>query len=260
MPKKNKTNTSLGFTKKGVKDEKKEIIKSIITRDVKVVGKNESQKELIRSFKDNEITICTGKAGSGKTYLALAYALDLLRKTSNYYQKIYLIKSVTTLKGEEVGYLKGNLEEKIKPFMWSFTINMEKMHESHVVDQLLEAKVIEPLPLAFARGASLDNCIIIADEMQNISLDNSRTLLTRIGENSKMILLGDSNQIDLKNKKESSLDTLLQIFDGVEGIGTIRMSDEDKNVRNPIIDVIESKYEEYEKSKMQISNGRPKAA
>ena len=95
------------------------------------------------------------------------------------------------------------------------------------------------------RGVTLDDCIIIIDEAQNISLDNSRTLLTRIGENSKVILLGDTNQIDLKNKEESSLKTLINMFEDTDNIGIIEMNEDDKNIRNPIITVIEAKFKEY---------------
>lgn len=223
----------------------KEKINSVLNTEIKVIAKNESQKELIRSIKGNEITICTGKAGTGKTYVSLAFALSLLKARSNNFNKLYLVKSVTTLKGEEIGYLKGTLKDKIEPFMWSFLINMEKMIEDNVIAQLIESDLVRPFPLAYARGTTFDNAIIIADEMQNISLDNARTLLTRIGKNSKMILLGDSNQIDLRNKNETSLEPLMKMFNNVKEIGCIRMNDKDFNVRNPIINIIEEKFKKY---------------
>lgn len=257
--KRNGADEMFEVTPEEIKKRNKDKIKSILNRDVKVVAKNESQKELIRSIKNNEITICTGKAGTGKTYVSLAFALSLLRAEGNFYQKLYLVKSVTTLKGEEMGFLKGDLQEKIEPFMWSFLINMEKMIEDQSIRNLIETDFIRPFPLAYARGASLDNCIIIADEIQNISLDNARTLLTRIGENSKMILLGDSGQIDLKNKEESSLQQLLNMFEDINEIGTIRMNEADTNIRNPLIDIIEKKYEEYNDKKENLTvNGRRK--
>ena len=227
--------------------EVKELVKKIIKKDIKVVSKNDSQKELIKSIKNNEITICEGIAGSGKTFIALAYALLLLRKETTKFKNIYLIKSVTTLKGEDVGYLKGDLKEKLEPFMWSYFINIEKIIRKENLDSLLMNNIIKPFPLAFARGATLDNCIIIGDEMQNVSLDNARTMLTRIGNNSKMILLGDTNQIDLKDKEKSSLSTLMDIFTETENIGTVKMDDNDTNVRNKLIDVMEVKFKEYYK-------------
>jgi len=232
-------------------------ISKLLPSDIKIIAKNESQKKLINSIKNNEITICAGPAGTGKTFVAVAYALSLLRKNSNRFRKIYLVKSVTTLKGEEIGFLKGDLNEKIEPFMWSFYINMEKLIISSSVKTLIEKEIIRPFPLAYMRGASLDDCIIIADEMQNVSFDNSRTLLTRIGSNSKLILLGDINQVDMKNKNESSLEVLLELFDGVSNMGVIKMSEEDTNVRNPLISIIEDKYKDY-MNKLNISprNGK----
>lgn len=226
---------------KAIKSE----IAQLLPNNINVRALNESQKNLIRSIKNNEITISAGPAGCGKTFVSVAYALSLLRKTTNRYKKIYLVKSVTTLKGEEIGFLKGDLREKIEPFMWSFFINMEKLINTESMKTLLEKDVIRPFPLAYMRGASLDDCIIIADEMQNVSLDNSRTLLTRIGSNCKLILLGDINQVDMKNKDESSLEKLLRIFEEVDGFGVINMSEKDTNVRNPLISVIEEKYKEF---------------
>jgi len=236
----------------------KKVIGSILPKDIKVIAKNNSQKELINSVKNNEITICAGLAGTGKTYVAIAYALSLLRKTSNRYKKIYLVKSVTTLKDEELGFLKGNLKDKIEPIMWSFMINMEKLISSISINMLIEKEIICPVPLAYIRGASLDDCIIIADEMQNVTLDNSRTLLTRIGSNSKIIILGDVNQIDIKNKKDSSLETLLKLFEDTLNMGVVKMSEEDTNIRNPLISVIESKFKNYFENQKPKYNTIPK--
>ncbi len=230
----------------------KEDIGKLLPSDIKIIAKNESQKKLINSIKNNEITICAGPAGCGKTFVSIAYALSLLRKSTNRFKKIYLVKSVTTLKGEEIGYLKGDWKEKVEPFMWSFYINMEKILLDSVVRILVEKDIIKPFPLAYMRGASLDDCIIIADEMQNVSLDNSRTLMTRIGSNCKLILLGDINQIDMKNKNESSLEYLLKIFANTDNIGSIEMSNEDTNVRNPIISIIEDKFNDFTTKNVEI--------
>lgn len=236
----------------------KKEVSTLLPKDIKISAKNDSQKKLITSIKNNEITICAGPAGTGKTFVAIAYALSLLRKTTNRFKKIYLVKSVTPLKGEEIGFLKGDLNEKILPFMWSYFINMEKLILPSSIATLAEHDIIKPFPLAYMRGASLDDCIIIADEMQNVSLDNSRTLLTRIGSNSKIILLGDMNQIDMKNKEESSLEVLLKIFDNVDKIGTITMSEADTNVRNPLINLIEKKYKEYDDETNNVNNKNQK--
>jgi phosphate starvation-inducible PhoH-like protein len=156
-----------------------------------------------------------------------------------------LVKSVTTLKKEELGFLKGDMKDKFDPFMWSYYINMEKVVHEASIKSLLEQEYIRPFPLAYIKGSSLDDCIIIADEMQNIILDNALTLLTRLGSNAKLIVLGDIDQIDLANKKDSSLEPLLEMYADVPQIGTIEMDDNDDNVRNPLIDIIVAKYKEY---------------
>jgi len=234
----------------------KEEIAKLLPNDIKIIARNESQKMLINSIKNNEITICAGRAGTGKTYVAMAYALSLLRKASNRYKKVYLVKSVTTLKGEELGFLKGDLKEKIDPFMWSFYINMEKILLELTVKQLVDTNIIRPFPIAYLRGVSLDDCIIIADEMQNVSLDNSLTLLTRIGSNCKLIVLGDVNQVDMKDKADSSLRALVEMFEGVGNMGVIKMDENDENVRNPLIKIIEEKYKEYLSNLKNIKNNR----
>lgn len=225
---------------------KKTEINRILKNNFKVKSKNDSQTELIKSIKNKEITIASGDAGAGKTYVSLIYALNLLKNKNNKFTKIYLVKSVTSLKGEDLGFLKGDFKEKIEPFMWSYFINLKKVITENTLNRLLDEKFIEPFPLAYMRGASLDNCIIVADESQNISLDNARTLLTRIGRNCKMILIGDTNQIDLKYKDESSLIKLIKMFKDVDDIGVIEMNSDDENVRNPIINIIENKFKEYE--------------
>jgi len=225
---------------------KKKLIKEIMSHDIKVVAKNESQKKLISSIKNNQITICAGPAGMGKTYVSIAYALKLISKLENNYKRIYLVKSVTPLKGEDLGYLKGDIDDKFAPFLWASLINMEKIIPSSTIGNLFNEEFIKTYPLAYMRGASLDDCIILIDEAQNISMDNSRTLLTRIGSNSKIIMLGDTNQIDLKNKKESSLKILMDILKNIDDIGIIDMNEEDtENIRNPIIKIIEKNFINY---------------
>jgi phosphate starvation-inducible PhoH-like protein len=223
----------------------KKTIQTLIPNDLKLIAKNESQKILINSIKKNQITICSGIAGTGKTFCALAYALNLIRKSSNTYKQIYLVKSVVQLKEEELGYLKGSVEDKTMPVMWSYFINIEKLIQKRIITELMNNDIIKPFPLTFMRGASLDNCIIIIDECQNVTLDNMRTMMTRIGTDCKLIMLGDVNQIDIKNKNQSSLEVILDIFEDVDTIGVVRMDENDINVRNPLISIIEAKFKKY---------------
>jgi len=212
-------------------------------KDIRYVGKKEAQCIMVDD--DNHTYLTNDLIVTHNTFVAVAYALSLLRKAGNRYKRIYLVKSVTTLKKEEIGFLKGDMKDKFEPFMLSFFINMEKVIHEASIKTLLEQEYLRPFPLAYIKGASLDDCIIIADEMQNIILDNALTLLTRLGSNAKMIILGDIDQIDLANKKDSSLEPLLEMYKDVPQIGTIAMDDNDDNVRNPLIDIIVAKYKEY---------------
>lgn len=228
-----------------LKDERK-IIEKVIPNNITIKSKNNSQKELIKSIKNNNITICSGQAGSGKTFISVGYALNLLRKTSSKFKQIYLIKSVIPLKGEEIGFLKGDYMEKIEPYMQSYYINLEKFINKNTLNNLLNEEIIKPFPVAFLRGTSIDNAIIIVDESQNLSMYNMQTIMSRLSSSSKMIILGDTNQIDLKNKNESSLSDLINIFkDKIDGIKVVEMNEDDDNVRNPLIKHIENIFKEY---------------
>lgn len=209
--------------------------------------KNESQKKLVRLITNNDITISSGPAGTGKTFVACAQALKLL-KIDDRYNKIILVKSVTVLEGEELGFLKGDLKEKMFPFTLSFLDNFYKLIGEDNTTAMLNMGLIEVLPLAYIRGRSIDNALIIVDEAQNISLKNMRSTLTRIGENSKMIITGDSKQIDIKNKNLSSLDTVVNLFAGKNNIGTMFFETKDI-VRNPIVMMIEDEFDAFEERK-----------
>ena len=205
--------------------------------------KNESQKNLIKLINENTITICAGRAGTGKTFVACAQALKLLKTEK--YKKILLVKSVTELEGESVGYLKGTLEEKMFPHTISFLDNFHKIIGEENTQKMLEMGYLEVLPLAFIRGRSIDNSIIIVDEAQNITLGNMRSTLTRIGENSKMIITGDSKQVDIKNKRQSSLDIVVEIFKDKQDIGTMYFTTSDI-VRSSIVRMVEDEFDSYE--------------
>lgn len=217
--------------------------KYIQSLTVNVKCKNENQKALVSSIRDNEITIVSGLPGTGKTFLAYAEALKLI-KTKPKYKKVLLVKSVTQLPGEELGFLPGDLHDKLDPYMISFIDNFEKIIGESMTKKLRELGLIKIQPLAFVRGRSIDNTVIIVDEAQNISKENMRTLMTRIGDDSKMVILGDIKQKDIKNKNNSSLETILEKFNGMEGFGCVELRNPDDVVRNPIIKIIESKFDE----------------
>jgi len=213
-----------------------------ITFDLKC--KNESQKKFVNMINDNDITICAGPAGTGKTFLACGQALKLLKKDVGY-TKIILVKSVTELEGEGIGFVPGDKDSKMEMPMASFLDNFHKIIGEDNTKRMMEMGMIIVLPLAFIRGRSIDNSIIIVDEGQNISLKNMRSTLTRIGENSKMIITGDSKQIDLKDRSLSSLDTVVKMFENKPNIGTMSFTIADI-VRNKIIMMIEDEFDKWE--------------
>jgi phosphate starvation-inducible PhoH-like protein len=136
--------------------------------------------------------------------------------------------------------------------MISFIDNFEKIVGEEITNKLRESGIIKIQPLAFIRGRSIDNSIIIADECQNITLENMKTLLTRIGDNSKMVILGDTKQKDIRNKKESSLEIVYKMFEDEPEFGCVSLNNPDEIVRNKIIKIIEQRFDEYEEKKGKL--------
>lgn len=211
---------------------------SIFLNDFK--PKTDRQRDLINTIERNEITIAVGGAGVGKTIVTLATALGLLGNT---YKKIILCKSVTNLPGEELGFIPGDISEKMAPYIMSYIWNIDKICGEGVGKSLMDKKLIEVLPLAYIRGLSIDNAIVIVDEVQNLSDHIFKTIITRIGDNSKYVFLGDIEQVDRKKKSESCLEKVLNIFKDNSIIGTVEFDDNDC-VRNPIIPKILTKLRE----------------
>ena len=249
MPRKVTTTPKSGATKttrakKSVlPKESTTIIKQDLLYQIKIdlKHKNETQKKLTQSIKNGDVTVCVGPAGTGKTYISCQQAL-LEIKNNDVIKKIVLVKSVTTLKTEEIGFLKGSMEEKMEPFMYSFIGNFEKIIGKQLYENLKTEKYIEILPIAYLRGVNIDNAIVIIDEVQNISIDNIRTILTRLGENSKMVFLGDIKQIDSKNKNNSALKFLVEHFNNVDRINIVEFNKNDI-VRHPLIKTIEDIFD-----------------
>lgn len=204
--------------------------------------KTDKQKELVKSIEDNEITIVKGISGSGKTFVALASALSLLGDT---YKQVILVKSLTTVPEEELGALPGDVDRKLDPYIISFTWNIDKICGEGASKSLMEKKQVSVLPIAFVRGISIDNSIVIVDECQNLSYHTFKTLITRIGDNSKYIFMGDVEQIDRKRKEESPLEKIFDLFKDSDIVGTVEFTDEDC-VRNPIIPKILDKLREID--------------
>ena len=212
----------------------------------RLVCKNKNQELLAKAIKSNDVVVGYGPAGTGKSHVALLQAFELAKKNPDKYKSIVLIKSVTVIKEESLGFLPGSAQDKMDPFMYSFSGLIDKMFDKKgKTKQLLSQNIIEWLPLAFVRGINIDNSIVILDETQNISTDLFKTIITRLGKDSKIIFLGDTEQIDMKNKNKSCLSKICDIFKGSEFVKIIQFEESDC-VRNKIIPQILQVFKQHE--------------
>jgi phosphate starvation-inducible PhoH-like protein len=207
--------------------------------------RTENQKIYIRTVAENTITFCQGVAGSGKTHIAVGMALEYLLEDK--VKKIIITRPVVE-SGEKIGYLPGTAEEKLHPYL--LPILDEILHfipMSHYVSLKLNNK-IEIVPLGLMRGRNFHHSFIVADECQNASYDQLKMLLTRIGDQSKMILTGDISQSDLHRSIRGGFMDLIQGLNGLEGIGTSELLNSDI-IRNPIIGKILTRLESLDNEK-----------
>jgi phosphate starvation-inducible protein PhoH and related proteins len=198
-----------------------------ITLDIR--PKNETQKKLVHAIRLNDVTVCTGPAGTGKTLVSVFEALLLMKAHPELYKEIKLVKSITQLKNEEIGTLPGDEKEKLKFHMMSFLDAFHKLIGEGLTNKLIDAGMIKMEVFGAIRGRSFSNAIIIIDEFQNISHDNAKTFLTRFSDDTKVVVLGDSGQIDIKNKKDSSLETLVNKVKRfpTDGVEVVEFTNED---------------------------------
>jgi len=222
---------------------KKDFINSVIKKKVKNKFLTQSQEEYYNLLKNNQITICSGPAGVGKSYIAMKAAVDLLMDQNNSYEKLVIVRPAVEAE-EKLGSLPGNLEEKLDPYIFPSYYLLNKIIGKEAREKLKDAEIIEVFALAYMRGMNIDNTILIFEESQNSSPNQMKLLLTRIGFNSKFFISGDIEQTDrYKDKKHSGLYDAIQKFKNVSDIGVFEFSDEDV-VRNPLISKILKRYEE----------------
>ena len=225
----------------------------IMSSRIEIKCRSNAQKEVLRAIDEKVISVIIGPPGTGKTYLSCAKALKFIKEESMTYRKIVLIKSVNVPKDEEIGYLKGTIEEKMEMYMYPFISNFHKVIGKAATEQLKSSGIIEILPIKFALGVTLDDSIIIVDEAQQISKDNLRTLITRIGNNSKMIFLGDIKQKSVNKREKSALEILIEHFNNIPEIGIVKLGREDI-VRHPIIKKLEDIFDSIEESEKLNGN------
>jgi phosphate starvation-inducible PhoH-like protein len=222
---------------------KKDYINSIVKKKQKNKFLSPNQEEYYDILKENQITVCSGPAGVGKSYIAMKAAVDLLLDPNNSYEKIIIVRPAVEAE-EKLGSLPGNLEEKLDPYIFPSYYLLNKIIGKDAREKLKDAEIIEVFALAYMRGMNIDNSILIFEEAQNSTPNQMKLLLTRIGFNSKFFISGDLEQTDrYKDKKHSGLYDALHRFQGVNDIGIYDFRNA-KNVRNPLIGKILEKYDE----------------
>lgn len=217
----------------------KEVV--VYTRDgKKIVPKTIIQKRYLEKLEKSAIVFATGAAGSGKTYLAVAYAVSKLKK--NEIRKLVISRPVVEA-GERLGFLPGDLKEKVDPYLIPIYDCLYELLGKETCEKLIEKGTIEIAPLAYMRGRTLDNAIIILDEAQNTTKSQMKMFLTRLGYSSKMIITGDLSQIDLDKPSMSGLLESMNLLKDIKGISMIHFSNLDC-MRHPLVSKIIEAYEE----------------
>ncbi len=243
MNRKKPTNQTQEDTSTPKTISRKDFINSIIKKKQKSKFLSDNQKEYYDILVNNQITICSGPAGVGKSYISMKAAVDLLMDPNNFYEKIIIVRPAVEAE-EKLGSLPGNLEEKLDPYIFPSYYLLNKIIGKEAREKLKEAEVIEVFALAYMRGMNIDNSILIFEEAQNATPNQMKLLLTRIGFNSKFFISGDLEQTDrYKDKKQSGLYDALQRFKNINDVGVYDFRNA-KNVRNPLISKILEKYDE----------------
>ncbi len=208
-----------------------------------IKARSENQQRLIEAYKENDMVFAVGPAGTGKTYLSIALAVKALKEKTA--KKIILSRPAVEA-GEKLGFLPGDMKDKIDPYLQPLYDALEDMLPQVKLQDMMEKHVIQIAPLAFMRGRTLSDAVVILDEAQNTTPAQIRMFLTRMGWNTKMIITGDMTQIDLPRSQKSGLIEALHILNDVEGIGVVNLDRRDI-VRHKLVTRIVNAYEQYDK-------------
>ena len=219
------------------------LVYSVTGRPIK--GRSANQQSLIDAFEKSDMMFAVGPAGTGKTYLSIALAVKALKEKT--VKKIILSRPAVEA-GEKLGFLPGDMKDKIDPYLQPLYDALEDMIPATKLQDMLDKRIIQIAPLAFMRGRTLSDAIVILDEAQNTTPAQIRMFLTRMGWNAKMIITGDMTQIDLPREQKSGLREALSILGHTEGISVIELEAKDI-VRHKLVTRIVNAYEAYDKDK-----------
>ncbi len=214
------------------------------TRKGPIKGRGQHQKQYLDKIKSNDLALGIGPAGTGKTYLAVACAVDAL--LNDEVDRLVLVRPAVEA-GERLGFLPGDLSQKIDPYLRPMYDALFEMIGAEKVAKLIERNVIEIAPLAYMRGRTLNDAFIILDEAQNTTIDQMKMFLTRIGFGSKAVVTGDITQVDLPHEKISGLRHAMHLLEDIEGVG-ITFFDAQDVVRHPLVKKIVMAYDREERS------------
>ena len=212
--------------------------------------RNTNQALLVKAFNENDLTFALGPAGTGKTYIAIALAVKALKNRE--VRKIILSRPAVEA-GEKLGFLPGDMKDKIDPYLQPLYDALEDMIPSVKLKEYMETNVIQIAPLAFMRGRTLNDAVIVLDEAQNTTVHQIKMFLTRLGMNAKMIITGDATQIDLPRSVQSGLLQALRVLRDVPGIGRIEFGKKDI-VRHSLVQRIVEAYERFDSEKKELES------
>ena len=230
------------------KQTKADSVKGVLVYSISgkpIKSRSENQQRLIDAYEKNDMVFAVGPAGTGKTYLSIALAVKALKEKTA--KKIILSRPAVEA-GEKLGFLPGDMKDKIDPYLQPLYDALEDMIPAVKLQDMMEKHIIQIAPLAFMRGRTLSDAVVILDEAQNTTSQQIRMFLTRMGMNTKMVITGDLTQIDLPREQRSGLKEALKILDGVEGIGVVHLAQKDI-VRHKLVTRIVNAYDAYAKEK-----------
>lgn len=224
---------------------KRDAVKGVIVYNISgkpIKCKSENQQQLVDAYEKNDMVFATGPAGTGKTYLSIALAVRALKEKTA--RKIILSRPAVEA-GEKLGFLPGDMKEKIDPYLQPLYDALGDMLPAVKLQDMMEKNIIQIAPLAFMRGRTLSDAVVILDEAQNTTPAQLRMFLTRMGWDTKMIITGDMTQIDLPRGQRSGLSEALQILKDVEGVGFVELNKKDI-VRHKLVTRIVNAYESHD--------------